>query len=117
MIPNDLRYDNLTKRVLRSYRVDGRTESASFLSWFFEHIFRLDDVTAVDAICDGPGDRGIDGIYVDDDGSEILFVQVKVRQNEQSTIGDAAIRNFAGSVAQFDTPDKVLVAIEANDDR
>lgn len=116
MIPNDLKYDNLIKRVLRSYRVEGRTESASFLAWFFENIFRLDDVTAVDAICDGPGDRGIDGIYVDDDGGEVLFVQVKIRQNEQSTIGDAAIRNFAGSVAQFDTRDKVLLAIEANDD-
>lgn len=112
MIPEDLSYENLVEEILAPYLIDGRTASASFLAWFLENVLRLDDVTATHAICDGPGDRGIDGIYVDDDASEVIFIQAKLRQSSTGNIGDKAIRDFAGSVAQFDTPDKVDAAIE-----
>ena len=62
------------------------------------------------------GDRGIDGIFVDHDSSEIIFLQVKTKQREDSTIGDAAIRDFAGSIAQFDTSEKVAQAVLATPD-
>ena len=114
MTPDDLNYQNLTQQILLRHRFEGRTESASFLAWFLENIFRLDDVAATDAICDGPGDRGIDGIYVDHDSSEIIFLQAKVRQRDGRTIGDATIREFAGSITQFDSSDKIAAAIEAN---
>ncbi|MEY2484153.1 MAG: hypothetical protein QOK24_2681, partial [Verrucomicrobiota bacterium] len=35
-----------------------RTESASFLIWYFENYLRLDPVDAIDAVCDQPGDKG-----------------------------------------------------------
>ena len=110
--PDDLGYQNLVGVVLAPYLIDGRTASASFIAWFLENVLRLDDVTATHAICDGPGDRGIDGIHVDEDTSEVIFIQSKLRQSSVGNLGDKAIRDFAGSVAQFDTPDKVRAAIE-----
>ena len=114
MSPDDLNYQHLTQQLLAPYKFEGRTESASFLAWFLENIFRLDDVAAADAICDGHGDRGVDGIYVDHDISEIVFLQSKVRQHEGRTVGDQPIRDFAGSISQFDTGDKIATAIRSS---
>ncbi|MCR9218904.1 MAG: AIPR family protein [Alphaproteobacteria bacterium] len=113
MLPDELDYANLSGSILGSYSYEGRTESASFLAWFIENILRLDDVEAADSICDGPSDRGIDAVYVDHDNSEVIFLQAKVRQNDARAIGDQPIRDFAGSVAQFSTPDLVEQALAA----
>jgi hypothetical protein len=107
MIANDLNYGNLTSNILQGYLINGRTESASFMVWYLENICRLDDVSSVDCVCDGPDDGGIDAVYVDDDSLEVTFYQAKVRQNNDRTIGDQPIRDFAGSVAQVDRPEKV----------
>ena len=109
----DLNYENLTANILAGHMFEGRTESTAFLAWFLEHILRLDDVASADAICDGPGDRGIDSIVVDHDNNEIVFLQSKVRQNENRHVGDQPIRDFAGSVAQFVTDETVRSAIVA----
>lgn len=111
MTPEDFNYGNLAGAVLRAYTCDGRTESAAFLAWFLENILRLNDVEAADAICDGPSDRGIDAVYVDHDNNEIIFLQAKVRQNDARAVGDQPIRDFAGSIAQFSTPEQVAAAI------
>jgi hypothetical protein len=111
MHPNDLNYANLTGQILTEYAFAGRTESASFLAWFLENILRLNDVDAAGAICDGPSDRGIDAIFVDQDSAEVIFLQAKVRQNDVRMIGDQPIRDFAGSVAQFQTAELVEKAI------
>ena len=109
----DLNYENFTANILAGHMFEGRTESTAFLAWFPEHILRLDDVASADAICDGPGDRGIDSIVVDHDNNEIVFLQSKVRQNENRHVGDQPIRDFAGSVAQFVTDETVRSAIVA----
>jgi hypothetical protein len=114
MLPDDLNYGNLAGEILPNYSFSGRTESASFLAWFLENIVRLDDVNASDSICDGPSDRGVDAIYIDNDNNEIVFLQAKVRQNDVKQVGDQPIRDFAGSVAQFQTPELVEKAIEEN---
>lgn len=111
MLPDDFNYANLTGSVLRGYTCDGRTESAAFLAWFLENILRLSDVDAADSICDGPSDRGIDAIYIDHDNNEVVFLQAKVRQNDLRTVGDQPIRDFAGSIAQFSTPEQIATAI------
>jgi hypothetical protein len=108
MQPSDLEYANL-KRIIASYETKGRSESASFLNWFLENVYRLDDVAADDAICDESNDKGIDAIYLDHNQEEIHFIQSKVRQNPAATVGDVALKNLAGSLAQFQTP----VAIDA----
>ena len=110
----DLAYTNLIKNLLRGYSFVGRAEPVAFLVWFLENIFRLDDIEAADAICDGPGDRGIDAIYVDRDNSEVTFFQSKTRQTEGRDLGDQPIRDFYGSIAQFDTRAKIRAAIDAD---
>ena len=112
MNADDLNYQNLVGNILAGHLFQDRTESVAFLVWFLEHILRLDDVTSADAICDGPGDRGIDGIFVDHDNSELIFLQSKVRQNENRLVGDQPIRDFAGSIAQFTSEEAILKAIE-----
>ena len=73
----DLEYSNLGA-VLAPYIKKGLPESAAFLDWFLENIFRLDDVQAQDSICDTSNDKGVDGIYVDDFSEEIVFFQSKI---------------------------------------
>lgn len=110
MRPEDFNYKNLIGSVLKRHTCDGRTESAAFLAWFLENILRLSDVDAADSICDGPSDRGIDAIYIDHDNNEVVFLQAKVRQNDSRNVGDKPIRDFAGSISQFSTPENIAKA-------
>ncbi|TWR96443.1 AIPR family protein [Pseudomonas extremaustralis] len=110
MSPDDLKYESLQK-ILAVYEEKGRGESIAFLNWFLENIFRLDPVDADDAICDRPNDRGIDGVYVDHTKQEIIILQGKLKQRE-STIGDAGLRELAGTISQFDTPQSVQALLD-----
>jgi hypothetical protein len=103
MDAKDFEYANL-KKLIASYEIKGRAESPAFLNWFLENVYRLDDVAAADAICDESNDKGIDGIYIDHNEEEIHLLQSKVRQNANGTVGDVALKNLAGSLAQFQTP-------------
>jgi hypothetical protein len=102
MKADDLTYPTLQKLIKRQLAT-GRSESASFLKWFLENIYRLDDITADDAICDNQLDKGIDGIYVDHALEEIHFLQSKVSQKPKSTVGDVGPKNLIGSLKQFAT--------------
>lgn len=101
MEPNDLRYDGL-KHLIANFENKGRSESRSFLNWFLENIYWLDPVEADDCICDRPNDRGIDGIYVDENQSEIIIFQGKIKQKE-SSIGDGPLRELAGTLIQMES--------------
>jgi hypothetical protein len=110
MIPDDLQYTNLQK-ILTVYEEKARGESIAFLNWFLENIFRLDPVDADDAICDRPNDRGIDGVFVDHTKQEVIILQGKLKQKE-STIGDAGLRELAGTISQLDTPQSVQALLD-----
>lgn len=101
----ELHYQNILK-LSGKHIEKGRPESAAFLNWFLEDVFNLDDVDADDAICDGHYDQGIDGLYVSDVDQEIILFQSKLRQNPDAALGDVALKEFAGSISQFDTPEK-----------
>ncbi|MGB6579903.1 MAG: hypothetical protein WBF34_18480, partial [Streptosporangiaceae bacterium] len=92
---------NLTyPRILEHFgkhKVSGRTDSRSFLGWFLENYFRLDQLHVEDSICDGTDDKGIDGIYVDSTLEVIYVFQAKLMQKESRTLGDSALREFAGT--------------------
>lgn len=116
MQPDELKYDNL-KIIINSFEDKGREEARSFLNWFLESIFRLDPIEADDSICDRPNDRGIDAIYVDENQSEIIVLQGKIRQKE-SSIGDGPLRELAGTITQLESTEAVdaLLAGGGNDD-
>jgi hypothetical protein len=87
--------------TIEKHLVTGRTESRAFLAWFLEHFYRLEETQAQDAICDGPDDKGIDGIYVDDNLERIDVFQSKLLQNKRRTLGDTQLREFAGTLTQL----------------
>ena len=107
MLPDQLAYENLPS--LTAQHSKNRTLSISFLSWFLANFLRLDEFQADDAICDSANDRGIDGIYVDHDRRSVLLFQSKTRQF--GAVGDKAIRDFAGSIVPFETPEQITALL------
>ena len=93
-----------------------RSDSASFLIWYLENFFRLDHQEAVDSVCDQSGDKGIDGIWVDDQAQTIHVFQSRLSQVNGRTVGDAFLRQFAGTLQQFQDRESVsnLIAAAGN---
>ncbi len=90
-----------------SHRAKGRSDSRAFLAWFLEHYYHLDEQAAQESVCDGPDDKGIDGIYVDDNLERVDVFQAKLYQNTTKTAGDRSLRDLAGTLDQLADADKV----------
>lgn len=84
-----------------------RSESASFLIWYLENYYRLDGLEAVDSVCDKRGDKGVDGIFVNDNDKTITVFQSKINQSSDTTIGDGSLRTFAGTLSQFKSAEAI----------
>lgn len=93
-----------------------RSESAAFLIWYMENYYRLDPLEAVDSVCDNPGDKGVDGILVNDNDNTVTIFQAKLSQAADRTVGDAALRALMGTLAQFQSPETIqnLIATGGN---
>lgn len=117
MKTEELDYKSLLP-IISKYNSKGRSESANYLNWFLENIYRLDETTADDCICDQSNDKGIDGIYVDHNSSEIIFFQSKISQSPGRTLGDKVLKEFAGSLQQFETKENIETVIngQANEE-
>ncbi len=83
------------------HRDPNRSESASFLIWYLENYYRLDTTEAIDSVVDQSGDKGVDGIYVNDDDSTITVFQSRIFQSSKRRVGDKPLREFAGTLSQF----------------
>jgi hypothetical protein len=101
----DLSYPGI-RSVISNHLVAGRTESRALLAWFLEHFYRLEETDAQDAVCDGPDDKGIDGIYVDDNLERIDVLQSRLVLKNKG-LGDVQLKEFRGTLSQFDKPSKV----------
>lgn len=110
--PLDLTYPTIVS-LFGKHNLQGRTESRSFLGWFLEHYFKLDQLRVEDSICDGSDDKGVDGLYVDSTLEVIYIFQTKLFQNASKTLGDSALREFGGTLGQFETPSSVKHLIES----
>src|SRR4051794_37194502 len=108
---SDLQYDSLV-RLIAPFSMEERTESAAFLRWFLSNIFRLDDTDADDAICDSKNDKGVDGVYVNTLNEQIFVFQSKIVQNASRTLGDTLLKEFRGTLEQFETSDKINALVE-----
>lgn len=108
----ELNYPGLLETI-NGELVPGRTESHALLLWFLKNYYRLDEVEATDAVCDGPDDKGIDGIYVDDHLETIDVFQCKLVQNSAKTLGDTQLKEFVGTLAQLSEPSKIEEIIES----
>ena len=58
----DLTYPAILNAI-KTEVATGRTESHALLVWFLQHFFRLEELEAQETVCDGPDDKGVDGIY------------------------------------------------------
>lgn len=84
-----------------------RSESASFLIWYLENYYRLDSLEATDSVCDQRGDKGVDGIFVNDNALTITVFQSRILQNSVATIGDSSLREFSGTLKQFESSESI----------
>jgi hypothetical protein len=102
--------------LFAQHRAAGREDSVSFLIWYLENYYRLDSIESVDSVCDQPGDKGVDGIFVNENNQTITIFQSRLYQNPASRVGDSALRAFAGTLTQFRTPESIqaLVASAGN---
>src|SRR5680860_239856 len=116
MKASDLQYTNLSTLLTPIIDRTGLSESAAFLVWFLENVYRLEETDARDAVCDHARDKGIDGIYTDHNNEEIHFLQVKIRQAASGAVGDVGPKNLMGSVRQFDTSTKIADMLAGNAD-
>ena len=107
----DFNYPRILK-LFSEYLDPKRSESASFLMWYLEHYYRLDPREAVDSVCDAKGDKGIDGIFVNDNMQTIVVFQSRISQNN-TTVGDTGLKEFAGSLAQFNDSESVEKLIKS----
>lgn len=90
-----------------------RSESASFLIWYLENYYRLDALDAVDSVCDKRGDKGVDGIFVNDSDKTITIFQARISQTRDTAIGDASLREFAGTLTQFRDAESIATLIKS----
>ncbi len=91
-----------------------RSESSAFLFWFLENFFRLDKQEATDCICDQKNDKGIDGIYVDDEEETTFLFQSKYSPNDHQSQGDNDLRNFVGAREWFTDEVSVQKLLDSN---
>jgi hypothetical protein len=77
------------------------TESRTLLKWFLFNVFNLDDMQADEAIVDKKYDKGIDGVWPDDDTNEVYLFSSVFTDRIQKDLGDKDLREFVGSVEWF----------------
>lgn len=111
----DLSYPKLLD-LFPEHRAPKRSESASFLIWYLENYYRLDPLEATDSVCDQPGDKGVDGIFVNDNDQTITLFQSRILQNLNRTIGDKSLREFAGTLTQFQSAESTQHLLDTTGD-
>lgn len=96
-------FDSRMRTEVERYYSEGRTESASFLMWYLRNFFRLEEEDAIAAVCDSSNDKGIDGIYADEDEEEVHLFQAKFSPDYARDQGDNDLRNFVGAKQWFNS--------------
>ena len=65
--------------------------------------------------CDQHGDKGIDGIYVNESTQAIVVFQARISQ-KNSTVGDTALKEFFGTLTQLKDAESVKKLIDSAGD-
>ena len=99
--------------LFADHRSPERWDSAAFLIWYLENYYRLERGEAVDAVCDKSNDKGVDGIWVDDDAETIVVFQSRLIENSKKKVGDASLRPFAGTLRQFETTSALQAMVDS----
>ena len=71
-----------------------RTESRALLAWFLENYYHFEATEVDDSICDARYDKGVDGLYVNDQLAQVDIFQVQLVKAVSKTLGDVALRKL-----------------------
>jgi hypothetical protein len=112
----DISYRSIVNHIER-HNVKGGTESRAFLAWFLENYYRMDESEVYDCLCDGKNDKGIDGIYVNQQLKQIDIFQTTLAKADEKTQGDNKLKAFSGSLAQFKRAEyaETVLAVAGNE--
>lgn len=110
---DESQFHSTLRQEVAQYVCDERKKSASFLAWYLINFFRVEEYEAIDSVCDGEGDKGIDGIFVDDDDEDIYLFQTKFSPFDNRNQGDNDLRNFVGAAEWFRSPESVQKLIDS----
>lgn len=108
---DDLKFQNITQKYLKPYVKRSPTETMQFLKWILENIFRLDAQDADDACVDQKQDKGVDALLINDTLETIYIFQSKFRNSDKSSLGDTDLKEFTGTLAQFQTPESIDILL------
>lgn len=103
----NLNHNAFSQRELKPYEKRAPDFSGRFVRWFLENIYRLDEIDADDACVDAKHDKGVDAIYVDDVSETVYIMQAKTKTKDNSEFGDTEIKEFYGTLQQFDSKKKI----------
>ena len=110
---DELEFDSILRKEVNQYICSERGESAAFLIWYLKNFFRIDEQEAIDCVCDQSNDKGIDGIYVDDDEEAVYLFQSKFSPELGKAQGDNDIRNFIGAKAWFHSASSIKELLQS----
>lgn len=103
----DLSYPKILKQF-GDFKMKDQTESQAFLAWFLRNFYRLEGSEVDDAICDQKGDKGIDGIYVNELTHEIDIFQARLfTVHGGKALGDTCLKELRGTLDFFKTEEAV----------
>lgn len=103
----DLNHNAFSEHELKPYGKRAPDFSGRFIRWFLENIYRLDESAADDACVDSKHDKGVDAIYVDDVSETVFIIQAKTKTKDNAEFGDTEIKEFYGTLKQFDGKEKI----------
>lgn len=107
MEAEDLRHSKFFDVLEKHYSGRASDFSKRFLKWFLENIFRLDEFAADDACVDAKHDKGVDAVYVDNVSEVVYVIQAKTKTSDKATLGDSELKDFFGTLVQFDSSEKI----------
>lgn len=89
-------YEKIKIDIAQPYYVDNfPNEGQRFVAWYLRNIYGLNTVQAKDCITDGPGDKQIDAVYVDDQAQTAYIIQGKFYSGP--TVDAAPLREVLSS--------------------
>lgn len=103
----DLNHNAFSDHELIPYEKRAPDFSSRFIRWFLENIYRLEEIDADDACVDAKHDKGVDAIYVDDISEIVYIIQSKTKTKDNAEFGDTEIKEFYGTLQQFDSKIKI----------
>lgn len=110
---NRVDYNARLRNEVDILKQEYRNDNSAFLIWFLKNIFCLGEQESVDSVCDGARDKGIDGIWVDEDDEEIYIFQSEFSPNDDRDSGDTKIREFSGVSTWFTSETQVTALVGA----